>query len=113
MELDDGDSDVEFHSDNEDDQSFGPVSEASCPRGDALRNLRKQIDFTMTFGTSTLLESCNLNQPKEPELPEVNGRMLSLVEGKIFARKRLFQIEFENSPSQKDTKADGNCFLYG
>ena len=104
MDLDDGDSDVEFHSDNEDDQSFGPMSEASCPRGDALRNLRKQIDFTMTFGTSTLYEGSNLNQPKEPELPEVNGQLLSIDEGWIFATRRLMKIGFERSKSQRQTK---------
>ena len=103
MELDDGDSDVEFHSDEE-DQSFVAPTEASAPRGDALRNLRKQIDFTMTFGTSTLYEGSNLNQPKEPELPEVNGQLLSIDEGWIFATRRLMQIGFERSKSQRQTK---------
>ena len=82
-----------------------PPSTASrnSPKGDALRNLRKHVDFTMTF-SATMAEGSNLNQPKEPQLPEVNGQLLSIDEGWIFASRRLMQIGFERSKSQRQTK---------
>ena len=90
-----------------------PASSKSL-RGDCLRNFRKQVDFTMTLGATQLSEPNQSNQPKEPEFPEnTGGRLLSLDEGTIFASRRLLQIKFEKSKSQMNTKADGNCFLYG
>ena len=90
FELDQGDSDVEFWSDEEIEESVVPVPAASekSPQGDALRNLRKQVDFTMTF-SATMAEGSNLNQPKEPQLPEVNGELLSIDEGWIFLNKLI------------------------
>ena len=89
-----------------------PPSTASrnSPKGDALRNLRKNIDFTMAFGDSNV---SNTNQPEEPEVPKsASDEKLSLDQGFIFAQRLLLQINFENSKHQKKTRADGNCWLY-
>ena len=67
----------------------------------------------MTLGATQLSETNEKNQPKEPAFPETSGRLLSLDEGTIFASRRLMQIKFEKSKSQINTKADGNCFVYG
>ena len=48
MEIDGGDSDVEFHTDSDDDESMVPPPSRKSLEGDALRNFRKNIDFTMT-----------------------------------------------------------------
>ena len=109
--MDGGDSDVEFQSDGDDDSSFVPPSETSRKslQGDALRNLRKQMDYSMSFNASTLPESNQQNQPTPPPLPQMNSdRLLTLDEGLIFAIRKLNKIGFENSKSQRSTGKDGN-----
>ena len=59
-----------------------------------------------------MLTASNSNQPKEPKLPSTTNELLTLDEGFIFAKRRLQQIKFENSESQRKTPADGNCYLY-
>lgn len=99
-------------SDCEDESVEQPsVAAQKSLQGNALRNLRKQMDFSMTMGKTLL--SGTLNQPKEPEIPKTtSNELLSLDQGFIFAKLRLFQIKFENSKTQPKTRADGNCFLY-
>ena len=111
MEMDEGemDSDIEFKSDSE-DESFVPPSEVSRKslQGDALRNLRKQVDYSLSSSAFTFYES-NLNQPQEPDMPPPSqlNRKLTLQEGFLFARQRLNRIGFELSKSQRNTKGDG------
>ena len=108
MELEDGDSDIEFQSGSE-DETYVPPSEASRKslQGDALRNFRKQVDFSLSSSAFTFSES-NLNQPKEPTIPSPQlDRKMTIQEGFLFAHQRLNRIGFQLSPSQRNTKGDG------
>ena len=108
MEIDGGDSDIEFRSDSEEEESIMAPSAASQKslQGDALRNFRKNIDFTMTLGSS-ILSQTNQNQPSEPPLPNICDK-ITIDQGFLFARQRLHNIGFETSPSQRKTKGDSN-----
>ena len=64
-----------------------------------------QVDFSMTFGSSTLLET-NQNHPREPPLP---AGLMILDQGFVLARRRLNQINFTTSTK---TGKDGNCMIY-
>ena len=92
---------MKFSSDEDDSMVTPSETTTKELKGDALRNLRKHIDFTMTFSQSTLSES--RNQPVEPEvvLPTTK-RLLSLPEGFVPACRLLNKIGFkETRPKTK------------
>ena len=84
---------MEFSTDEENETAV-PASEASNSlKGNALRILRKHIDYSLTFSQSTLSET--RNQPVEPEiLPSAPRRLLTLPEGFVAAHRLLNKIGY-------------------
>ena len=92
-----------FSSSDEDNDSVLPASEVSNTiKGDALRNLRKHIDYSLNFSQSTLSDT--RNQPVEPEIVlPTTKRLLHLSEGFLPARRLLNKIGFKESRKTKGT----------
>ena len=87
-----------FSSSDEDNDSVLPAS--NTIKGDALRNLRKHIDYSLSVSQSTLSDT--RNQPVEPEIVlPTTKRLLHLSEGFLPARRLLNKIGFKESRKTK------------
>ena len=82
--------------------------------GDALRQLRANINFSSTFASTQIPPSFAI--PSTPTTsttptPEIPPK-LTLEEGSTHAINRLAQANMVLSSTQPSTLADGNCFIY-